>query len=629
MSTIHIPLEKCNTPESQGPGLVSGAYANAFSMAQAAVSSASTLFNALATLHIPDVQVEGLSWSPANLPPLVAEPPAQVEKAVVGAITERKIGDTEVAPYDIDEPPDFSGTPPALSFPEAPDPSLPTAPVDTVVLQPVVLPTAPVIALPELPELLAITLPEVPDISFAEFTAVAPGAESIVVNQPEFSWSEPGYSSELLDAVTARLLEMLQGGTGIPEHIWLQIIDRARDEQQMGFNKAERQVREEWALRGFTLPAGVMLQRIDEARRQSEDLLSKFIRDNAIERAKLEIENMRFAVERSISLETMLIGHYDTVMNRSLEAAKQTVLLAIEVINARIATFQANWAVFKIQADVYRELVQAELSKIQLYQAQVQAQGLIAQINTQIIEAYKARVDFYESVARIYTEQVRGAVAVADLNTQQVSLFAQRVQAYTAQIQSYNAIYGAWQTRIQAEATKMGAYQAEAQAYAARIQGYSAYAGSKDAQHRFLLDRAQLQVTKFAAELEQEKTKLASSSSSGQLQQDFNNTLVQLQQVTNAGKQLELERAVEEEKIDIENERIKQRNYEFKLDAQIKQLQFGVQIIAENLRTAGQVYSQLAASAMSSVNMGASVSQSAQTSSSCSKSQSVEYLGNS
>lgn len=628
MSTFHVPLSECNPPTSSSPGLVSGAYANAFGMANGAIGEASRIFETLSRVDLGITPIDPLRLGAAPLPPITAATPAVLATSVVGPITERQLQDTEVDTYDLEAPPEFIGTPPVLVFPQEPSPTLPTPPVDDVSLVPIVLPTAPVIQLPGLPELLPITLPVPPDIVFPEFTALPPGADTLDITTPEFSWSEPGYSSELLSAVTARLLVMLAGGTGIPEPIWLQIIDRARDEQQVLLSSADAKVLEEWALRGFTLPSGVMLQRIDDARRQSEQLVSKFIRDAAIERAKLEIDNMRFAVERSISLETMLIGHYDAVMNRSLEAAKQTVLIAIAVIQARIATFQANWAVYKIQAEVYREIIQAELAKIQLYQAEIQAQGLIAQINTQTIESYKAQVQFYESVARIYTEQVRGAVALAELNTQKVALFAQRVTAYSAQIQSYRTIYEAWQTRISAETAKMGAYEAEARAYAARIQGYAAYAGAVDSQHRLMFDVATLQVNKFGALLEQEKTKLTASTANAEIEQRLNTSKVQLQQVTDLGKRLELDRAYQEASINIEEDKVLSANYQHSNDSYIKQLQFNVQVISENLRTAGQVYSQLAASAMSSVNMGASVQQSASSSSSCSKSSDIKYLGN-
>ena len=95
---------------------------------------------------------------------------------------------------------------------------------------------------------------------------------------------------------------ILNGGTGIPANIEQQIWDRVRDRESIQAKQNIDNATHEWAGRGFTLPQGALVARVQAAQQDQIDKVSQAERDHAIKAMEIEIENIRFAVEQAVKL---------------------------------------------------------------------------------------------------------------------------------------------------------------------------------------------------------------------------------------------------------------------------------------------------------------------------------------
>lgn len=101
--------------------------------------------------------------------------------------------------------------------------------------------------------------------------------------------------------------------TGIDAQIENQIWNRERDRILAENGRAKAEVVSEYSARGYPIPPGAMFEAVLAIERKNMEEIGKSSRDVAIEMAKIEIENMKFAVEKAIELyvgATQAAGEY-------------------------------------------------------------------------------------------------------------------------------------------------------------------------------------------------------------------------------------------------------------------------------------------------------------------------------
>ena len=92
------------------------------------------------------------------------------------------------------------------------------------------------------------------------------------------------------------------GGTGIPSHVEDQIWQRDRSRVLEETNRARDDVFASFAARGFPVPPGAALHAIRLSQTEASNRIAQQSRDVAIKQAEIEIENIRFAVDKAINL---------------------------------------------------------------------------------------------------------------------------------------------------------------------------------------------------------------------------------------------------------------------------------------------------------------------------------------
>lgn len=143
------------------------------------------------------------------------------------------------------------------------------------------------------------------------------------------------------------------GGTGINPAVEHQIWQRGRDRIIAEGSRADSQTMLQFAQRGFTLPSGAMTKLMQANRSEQLSKLQEQSRDVAIRQAEMEIENLRFAVDKVVSTRLQAIqtaADYIRALTNGFDSA----------VNIANQEAQAKAALMAATADLYRARLQRD-----------------------------------------------------------------------------------------------------------------------------------------------------------------------------------------------------------------------------------------------------------------------------
>jgi hypothetical protein len=589
--------------------MVETGWRTADSRADSAYHLATSWMGAIASVDIPFTAVTSGFTAPAisytlNLPAAPIAP--DVSFPAIAAPDDLNLA--YVPPVVPAAVPTFDDTAPTIQILDKPDALSATPPGDAPAVSDVTLPDAPAIVLPSAPIMELITIPTAPTLDLPVWAGVAPDGSGLVAPSIDLLWSEAYYDSDLLNSVSSRLTTMLAGGTGLPPSIEQAIWDRGRAREDVIARKATQEAYEEFASRGFALPTGSLAGRVAEVWQKNREAGSTYSRDVAIKQAELEIENLKFSVTTGIQLEGQLMTYAGQYAQRALEAAKATVEVAINIFNAHVAMYNAQLQAYQTEATVYKELIQAEALRLEQYRTQIEAQKLIGDINMQAIQIYKTSIDALMASVELYKAELEGVKTVVEVDRVRIEGFRATVDAYKALVDAKTSEYQAWAESIKGEATKVSIYEAQARTYNTLVDAYKTGETVKIENMKAQLDANELLVKAFSAEVDYlaEQVKAAVAQVSTGVQIYDGQAKVYSSQIS--GEQARVQALAEQTRLIIASGTA---DAELKLKAaniNVEQLLRIGTVEQEGRKASGMIAGQLAASAMSSFNLGASVS---------------------
>lgn len=380
---------------------------------------------------------------------------------------------------------DFSGMPGALELvlpvaPEhsvgeldlsgAPAPISVTIPDDVPVLDEPSLPSAPSIALPTLPTLSNVPSVDIPALTIPIFSAIAPdGLISLpTVIEPA---PEEEYSSALLVRLQSTILNVLNGNRGYLDEVWDMVWGReARNESDAAL-AAQEEIMELWGSRGWEAPGGAEAEQLFKITQGLQNSASARAREIAIEQNKQEVARFNFFVSQGLALESMLIQLFAGAAERELRRVEVFNNAALAFLQARVAKLNADLAIYKTKAEVHRDLISAELAKLQLVEAEIKIASLIGEQDQRKISLYVAQLEGVSKDIQLYVAQLEGVKSTYEINRAKVQLFAERLNAVKLGLEAKKLEYEGYETKIRGELGKTQAWDVEARIYAAQIEG--------------------------------------------------------------------------------------------------------------------------------------------------------------
>lgn len=168
------------------------------------------------------------------------------------------------------------------------------------------------------------------------------------------------------DEGTAWLINVItNGGTGINPAVENQIWQRGRDRLIAEGARADSQTMLQFSQRGYSLPAGVMVKQLQANRYEQFAKLQEQSRDVAIKQAEIEIENLRFAVEKAV------------------DARLRALAAAADYIRAVTGGFESAVRISNLEAQAKASLMSATAD---LYRARLQRDEIAMRVPFQVTD---------------------------------------------------------------------------------------------------------------------------------------------------------------------------------------------------------------------------------------------------
>lgn len=555
----------------------------------------------------PDAPVEPDGFT-VNLPPVPTEPTL-----------------TAVTPLDVQEPPEFTAVAPDVNF----DIALPTPLTATVPAKPdqdaITIPATPTYTLPAVPSLLGIEIPTAPTLEFPEFTAVL--ADRPTEPGVTFAFTEEAYTSTLLTNLRDVLNTWVNGAaTGLSTAVEQAIWDRGRErETQVGLRKQD-EVRRTFASRGFALPPGAMNTFLLEAIQEAQDKASSFNRDVAIKQAELEQQNRQFAFQQAFQVESALITYQNQIAQRAFEAARFVQQVAVEIFGQLVARYNADVNAYQTQAQVYKIRIEAQIARLEVYKTEIEAQKLVAEINREQVAIYGEQIRAVVALIEVYKAQLQGAQTQAEINKNRIQAFAAEVSAYEALVRAKAQEYDAYSRRIEAEVSKVKVYESQSSAFRSQIEGFKALVEAQVAEKESELKvNQEIPLELFAkrteafrnvVQAESERLRAVSAQWEGRVRAFVAEVSAEADRVK-AGA--DVYKAEGDVKVAEANVRIEAAR------ANIQKLAESVRLLLGSTEAGARVAAQLAASALSAINLSGGISASTSENRSASSSNSSSY----
>lgn len=399
--------------------------------------------------------------------------------------------------------PDFVPTVQNITVPPPPVLVLPDVPTDA--------PPAPVLSFPNRPEFGTLVPPQltditVPDLNLPDLPEYDPDIP--VFNTPTpptgINWSEPDYVERIIDEVEAKLREWIgpNNGTGLTPIVEQNIFDRGAEREDQIARQAVSEATNEFASRGYALPPGVMLKRLDAIRAERDLKKQGLNRELVIEALNIEIQNIRFAIEQGINTERLFIELHQAAMQRAFEVARLTVEWQIQLYQIAVEVYRARVEQVRLETEVYRARVDAWIAEISAYEALVRAEQAKADVNRSLVDSYSAQIDARVALINAYATEIEAEKVRIDAYVAEVQAYGEKVDAYSARIGAERTKADIYNSQITAEVSKAGIVEAESRAYAAEVSGITAGVQAQEAAVQADAARARAQLDGYVAKVQ-------------------------------------------------------------------------------------------------------------------------------
>lgn len=470
------------------------------------------------------------------------------------------------------------------------------------------MPVPPDYVLPAPPSLAALQMPDLPALDVPVFAATVP-ALNIPFPDENFSFTPQAYADSLLDQTKSVLSAMMSGDFVLPTAAVEAIRARAQTAAFIEEGRLVDQAYNEIAARGFNEePNGLLNQRVTIARDTALKMRAEANRDVYIQDQTVAKENLREAVRSGIQLEGSLIQLRISETQLQFDAAKYALDVAIQVFQARISLYNASLQGFTAEAAVFRDRISALQAQAQAYLAEMEGVRAQGELNMQQVSLYNAQLEGVRTMVGVYTAQIQAAEVQSRVSLAAVQAYGAKVQAFGAEVSAQNAQWMGYKTQVDAQLGAAQFYQTSMNGFSARIQAWATGEQGRQNAARFKLEEGKMSLEQWHAQLEsfdaQLKTELTRVQAVAQAFGSQVDIYKANAQVADAAAQFDERRfqlnlAQEQAIVDTSLKRS---------EASFEQVKYITTLMVEIKRTLATVESQLAASAMNAVNIGAQLS---------------------
>jgi hypothetical protein len=253
-----------------------------------------------------------------------------------------------------------------------------------------------------------------------------------------FTWSGGSYTSELevggnnvlYDKIKADLQTDDYGVSDLTDgELW----DRGREREDKQTKQAVDDAVRLFARGGFSSPTGAAAAAIARANAEGRDRSQNINRDVLIQQSALFLDAKRVAVEAGLQIESLGQGFFNAGEDRLLRRLAQEITSTVEVAAFNVERIRMHSEKYAAFARAFEARVNGAKGLVDLYSAQVDAEGIKANVNRTLVDNLIAK---NKNLIDIYDAQVRGFASVMDARVRYHGVLS---DVYKTQVSNVNA----------------------------------------------------------------------------------------------------------------------------------------------------------------------------------------------
>lgn len=491
--------------------------------------------------------------------------------------------------------------------PDSPNSPVPSRPEINVELVPVEVEGRGTITLPVPPTLEQLGVVAFPTINLPTFQGTRPSFSIDVPLDGQLEYQETEYTPALAGAIQAALGSMLQGGSGLPLAVEQAIFDRGRGREDRLSRKQVIEVAEDMAARGFDEPTGVLPSRLREVRGDNREKAAALNRDLAIRIAEIGLENIRSELAQGIAWEQVLISKAEAQNERALRVATYARDYGLRRVDALTAINNLALAAYQADAAVFRDLIAAELSKLQEIDGRIKLEQLKGAVNENLIREYEAQWKGVQALADFYKIDVEAAKVKGEINVQRIQQAELYVRQYSTDVDAWGKLQDAHRTEMEASMAPLRAAELLSGVFANRVNAYRTKSEAAQGENRMQLEtNAQTIELGRLGLARAEQVRLAESAAVDAILRRFSGS-VGLYQADGSIAQAESASRDRVVQLAVEQNRSAAEIALKGTDLAIQQMLKIGEIMERKLEGLAQVLSQLSSASQAAVNLGAHI----------------------
>lgn len=482
------------------------------------------------------------------------------------------------------------------------------------------LPAKPTIVPPTLPTLEHISIPSFSFTPLSPFSDTDPQFKGVLPNVSLADWQEDEYQPILMDEMVEVLRRMWAGGTGLPPAVEQALWERAASREDVAIARDVSAAHVEFSSRGFSLPPGALVARVDAVREEGALRKQSLGRDILIKVADTHIENLRFATTQAIAAENVLVGLFSQKWSRALEIRKMQLDAGLALFNAQISLYNTEQGARQHNATMRRLELEERAQDLQVMRLELEGELAKGQVNEQRIKIYAEQFKALSAQIDLYTGEMKGAEIEAGIQRLELDKYKAGVEAEAEVLRADKLRFDAYESQIKGEVAKVSLIESQARAYGAYVSGKSTEVDVSVKRSQAMLAQEDMRLRAFLANLEADKSNLQAQLSAIQAKvsgHEANTRRYTAQAgVETALVDLQIKAYDAQTRQTIAAAEAEVRKY----IADMEQMIRAASLQVEGAKSIGQAYSTLAAGAMAGISLSTSMTGSASVTSTSSAS---------
>lgn len=301
---------------------------------------------------------------------------------------------------------------------------------------------------------------------------------------------------------------------------------RARSKVEAERERVEEDLVSSNSKRGFRLPPGALSAGRNRAHQAAADNLATQSTEIYIERTKIEIQHLQFAMNLSQGVRQMLLGaslqYADTMVKINDQAIKYGQIHAdflVKVFNQLLDLARLDVQIYQAKAQVFEVKLKAALATMEAYKLEIEVAKTKNELNQARVAVYTAQINAENTKINIYVAQIKAVAELAGLERLKVEIYQAEAGAYNTAVQGslaqanvYKALVAGDIAQLQVQSTKADVYKTQVDAKAAEGSFHIANAQMRVGLIQSEISEYKARISAYEAVLRAEGVKMQSAS---------------------------------------------------------------------------------------------------------------------